>query len=636
MAYQVSGNTWGYWPFDEPVGQHQDYQTAVDTQSFFSLTQATATDRPYILGGPGTVLNGQLCRWFPTYNSTTSRLVNTSPPAAFTTMMASGSFTIEAWVYPTLLSGEQVILGLANDALRFESNGTQLRAYWNSGVVQTVSGGTLTLNTWQHVAVTVSASAPNRTVELFVSGSSVGSGTAALPTGGGSDDMALGNMPATALQWRGGIADVRVSSVVRSPGEILASATDPTYLHTEDGSTYVLWRFVESPEVYDASGQGHHMSTIGLDPVNTLEAKPSLIRATGYSRGGFAAITGSVGCILPEHPDITTLAQGDGKSWTFNCWIRALSGVTADVVPFGLAGSGEAQETNSLAYVLIINVQTTRILRILIERNAGVDTLIDTTTEIFPTEERYDAHMISIVRHDQGGGFSIWRVYIDGSLHYTSSSLANPTHGTQVPYRVNIPANAVIDDVSLEYGVRDATSLLAEFQDGDPSATGTGTASLEYSMRALANPGPGKVYWVVPDAPDFAGAFAPSAIQGGTAVVTSQWNVPTIQQQPIKGAFGYVQSTAVATTASNPNGGVLLVVVDTSAGSWSDLDSITLPASPETRQEIVVKDGGGQAHVKRITVNGNGHTIEGLASTVMANPYQAFTLIFDGTEWTLV
>lgn len=53
--------------------------------------------------------------------------------------------------------------------------------------------------------------------------------------------------------------------------------------------------------------------------------------------------------------------------------------------------------------------------------------------------------------------------------------------------------------------------------------TAGSAATQFYKMRALANPGPGYLTWVVMTTPDFAGAQAPGAIQGGTAVVADAW-----------------------------------------------------------------------------------------------------------------
>ena len=50
-----------------------------------------------------------------------------------------------------------------------------------------------------------------------------------------------------------------------------------------------------------------------------------------------------------------------------------------------------------------------------------------------------------------------------------------------------------------------------------------GITSFSYKMRALADPGPGYVTWIVIGTPDFAGVQAPSAILAGTAVVSTNW-----------------------------------------------------------------------------------------------------------------
>lgn len=52
----------------------------------------------------------------------------------------------------------------------------------------------------------------------------------------------------------------------------------------------------------------------------------------------------------------------------------------------------------------------------------------------------------------------------------------------------------------------------------------SGSSAVEkFKMRALANPGPGYVTWVVSGTPDFAGVQAPGAIQPGTVVVSDYW-----------------------------------------------------------------------------------------------------------------
>lgn len=48
--------------------------------------------------------------------------------------------------------------------------------------------------------------------------------------------------------------------------------------------------------------------------------------------------------------------------------------------------------------------------------------------------------------------------------------------------------------------------------------------SFYFKMRALASPGPGFVVWVRTNFPDFAGTYAPAAIQPGTTVITDSWS----------------------------------------------------------------------------------------------------------------
>ena len=61
----------------------------------------------------------------------------------------------------------------------------------------------------------------------------------------------------------------------------------------------------------------------------------------------------------------------------------------------------------------------------------------------------------------------------------------------------------------------------------DDRGEGIGEVSVTtyFKMRALADPGPGYVTWVVADTPDFAGTFAPAPIFVGTVVVADTWSV---------------------------------------------------------------------------------------------------------------
>jgi hypothetical protein len=98
------------------------------------------------------------------------------------------TYTIEAWIYPTTVSGYQRIFDIVNSAtsspafLDVALNGTALVSELrtaNGGGVTTISGGTVSANTWSHVALSVSAGS----AKLFLNGTQVGSTTtlSALP-----------------------------------------------------------------------------------------------------------------------------------------------------------------------------------------------------------------------------------------------------------------------------------------------------------------------------------------------------------------------------------------------------------------------------------------------------------------------
>lgn len=65
--------------------------------------------------------------------------------------------------------------------------------------------------------------------------------------------------------------------------------------------------------------------------------------------------------------------------------------------------------------------------------------------------------------------------------------------------------------------------------------------------------------------------------------------------------------------------------------------TVTLPAAPTVGQMYYIKDRDGNASGgNRITIAGNGNTIDGNASVQIRKAYASFTLIYSGTEWHIV
>jgi len=119
--------------------------------------------------------------------------------------VGTGNFTLEAWIYPTNVSGGWAaiyILGprfddgfyIFNNNLRFYQQGTRLQI-----------ADALSVNTWFHVAVTRNGG----TLRIFLDG--VSSSTANLTYNFNSDDGSIGSNPSNFERFSGYIDDLRLT-----------------------------------------------------------------------------------------------------------------------------------------------------------------------------------------------------------------------------------------------------------------------------------------------------------------------------------------------------------------------------------------------------------------------------------------
>lgn len=70
--------------------------------------------------------------------------------------------------------------------------------------------------------------------------------------------------------------------------------------------------------------------------------------------------------------------------------------------------------------------------------------------------------------------------------------------------------------------------------------------------------------------------------------------------------------------------------VDTAGGAYT----ITLPLNPVVGQAYDIVDSTGHAGANNITISGNGHNINGAATTTISTNYGALSLVYNGTQWT--
>lgn len=66
--------------------------------------------------------------------------------------------------------------------------------------------------------------------------------------------------------------------------------------------------------------------------------------------------------------------------------------------------------------------------------------------------------------------------------------------------------------------------------------------------------------------------------------------------------------------------------------------TVNLPASPDDWEEHNIKDANGTANAggKLITISGNGNNIDGAANGTIQNSYSSKTIVYNGTEWSIV
>jgi hypothetical protein len=64
--------------------------------------------------------------------------------------------------------------------------------------------------------------------------------------------------------------------------------------------------------------------------------------------------------------------------------------------------------------------------------------------------------------------------------------------------------------------------------------------------------------------------------------------------------------------------------------------SLNLPASPESGDQILVKDAKGDASNNNLTIFGNGKDIDGLDTIIINRNYGSIKLVYNGTEWNVL
>ena len=162
------------------------------------------------------------------FDGTDDRLTSAaSPNFAFGT----GDFTVEAWIYPNVLTGERGIIQTSDTAGGLKTSYTTgiiinldvspYRLNCNVGGTNINSGSTyISATTWTHVAITRASGS----VRMYINGTLVGGPTTVTASLGGQN-MVIGGYYSTAYLWNGYIDDLRIT---KGYARYTANFTAPT------------------------------------------------------------------------------------------------------------------------------------------------------------------------------------------------------------------------------------------------------------------------------------------------------------------------------------------------------------------------------------------------------------------------
>jgi hypothetical protein len=192
-------------------------------------------------------------------------------PDATPLRLASGSFTLEAWVYAVDYDNACNSVILAKRGLPVvdgwflsvtgpgcgPSAGRLFYQQSGGGAPSIVGNVTAPVGRWFHVAVTRDDA--SGLVTLWQDGVSVGSNTMVAPSATTSAALRIGqDTGGSNYPWRGHFDTVRISNTVR----YTTGFTPPTRL-APDSSTRALWDFNEtSGPILDRSGNGHNATMV--------------------------------------------------------------------------------------------------------------------------------------------------------------------------------------------------------------------------------------------------------------------------------------------------------------------------------------------------------------------------------------
>jgi len=193
-------------------------------------------------------------------------------PSTSALAMGAGDFCLDAWIYPTALSADQVIYGnFATGGVNtqmgfFVRNANSIRfASWDTAFLDSAAG-TIVGNTWQHIVVCRSGT----TMSLFINGSRQATTTSS-NNFSSTDAFQIGRRSDNTQLFVGYISNLRAIKGSTPYDPTQTTLTVPTTPLTAITNTSLLLNFTNAG-IYDASTI-NDAQTVGNAQVSTTQAK---------------------------------------------------------------------------------------------------------------------------------------------------------------------------------------------------------------------------------------------------------------------------------------------------------------------------------------------------------------------------